>query len=117
MQKPAMDSVNGRKLTVVEFEIAQEQAESLGLAGKRLRAAIDRYDQAVRHKPTPADYEELLSEVVSRAWALVVQREHIGFRQDNLRWVRDHFGVPDAALRKLGHATQMQWDGAMRSET
>ena len=113
MKKSAVDSIKGRKMTVVELEIAQEQAESLGLAGKRLREAIERFDRAVRHQQAPTDYEELLSEVVSRVWALVVQREHIGFKQDNLRWVRDHFEVPDAALRRLGQTEQ---DCAVRWE-
>lgn len=91
-------------MNVLDFEIAQEQAEALGLAGKKLQAAIDRFDNAVRERQSAVDDDSLLSDIASRAWALIVQRELMGFKHENLRWVLEHFEIPDAALRRLGRS-------------
>jgi len=91
-------------MNVLDFEIAQEQAEALGLAGKKLQAAIDRFDNAVRERQSAVDDDSLLSDIAARAWALIVQRELLGFKHENLRWILDHFPVPDAALRRLGRS-------------
>ena len=89
-------------ITGIEFEIAQEQAESLGLAGKKLQESIDRFNAIDAAGSESAGGAEALQEVASRAWALMVQRELIGFTHDNLRWLRDRFDLPAAALRLLG---------------
>jgi Family of unknown function (DUF6665) len=90
----------------LEFEIAQEQAESLGVAGRKLQASIERYRAAVRRRHA-SEREALLNEIASRAWGLMVQRELIGFKQDNVRWMLDNFDLPAAALKQLG------WPGSV----
>lgn len=88
--------------SVLRVEIVKGQAESLGRAGRKLEASIERFNRAVETRASSHDCEDRLDEVASCAWALVVQREVIGFRQENLRWVRDEFDVPVAALDRLG---------------
>lgn len=87
-----------------ELEIAQEQAEALGLAGKKLQESIDGFNRAVAGHRSTVGQQGLLSEIVSRAWALMVQRELIGFKHENVRWVLDRFEIPDAALSALGQS-------------
>ena len=86
----------------LEREIAKERAQGLGLTGKKLQRSIDRFNRAVRLRRAMADRESLLREIAWHAWALIVQREVIGFRHDNMRWVRDRFDIPDAAMQRLG---------------
>jgi hypothetical protein len=86
----------------LELEIAREQAEALGLAGKKLQESIDAFNRAARQAETSVDHDRLLGDIASRAWALMVQRELMGFTHENLRWVLDRFDVPDGALRKMG---------------
>ncbi len=90
-----------RETSGLEFEIAQEHAEALGLAGKRLQESIDRFNAAHQDSGVTAS-GDLVREIASRAWALMVQRELIGFKHENLRWLLEHFDIPEAALSILG---------------
>ena len=89
-------------MTGLEREIAQEQAESLGLAGKRLQESIDQHALSVERNESEARQSKLLGDVSNRAWALMVQRELVGFKHEALRWVVENFDIPDAALSQLG---------------
>ena len=91
----------------LEREIAEERARALGLTGKKLQQSIDRFNRAVRLRRSSADHEGLLGEIAWHAWALIVQREVIGFRHGNLRWVRDHYDIPRAALHRLGRSDRL----------
>ena len=93
---------DGSATTGLELEIVQEQAESLGLAGKKLQEAIDHFNSLGDSSTRLAGGEAALQDVVSRAWALLVQRELIGFKHENLRWLVDRFDLPEPALRLLG---------------
>jgi hypothetical protein len=104
LQKLGPDSQRNLPMTGLELEIAREQAETLGLAGKRLQESIDRLNSAGKRQGAAVQHDELLSEIASRAWALMVQRELIGFKHENLRWIMDRFEIPDAALKKLGRS-------------
>lgn len=86
----------------VEEALAEERANALGRSGRRLEEAIDdhRVLQEVGHA-TPAQLEAALRAIGEAAWALIVHREAVGFRTDNLGWIRRHYDIPGAALRFL----------------
>jgi hypothetical protein len=92
----------------LRYEIAKEQSEGLGLAGKKLQESIDRYNDALRDARARARLDELLGDVAARAWALIVQRELIGFVHENQKWVVDHYAIPTAALRLMGQARRVR---------
>jgi hypothetical protein len=85
----------------LDAEFAKERADALGRAGGRLEVAIARYREAVAAADgalDPAVAEPLLDAVSERFFALVVQRECVGLRHDNVGWIRRHYDVPAAAL-------------------
>jgi len=104
MQVVNLETRRANRTSVFRFEIAKEQAEGLGLAGKKLQESIDRYNDAVRSGEERANDEALLLDVAARAWALIVQRELIGFVHENQKWVAENFAIPRAALRLMGRA-------------
>lgn len=104
MQVINLESRRANRATVFRFEIAKEQAQGLGLAGKKLQQSIDRYNRAVSDGRGRAEQDELLGDVAARAWALIVQRELIGFVHENQKWVVENYAVPRAALRLMGRA-------------
>lgn len=85
----------------LELEIAKEKAGSLGIAGKKLQHSIDRYHEMF---PAGATHRRdgLAGDVADNLWALIVQREVVGLRHDNVKWVLQNYDVPEAALTKLG---------------
>ena len=91
----------------LDLEIMQEQAEALGRAGKKLKQAIDRF-AAVETGMDATTRDALLNEIAARAWALMVQREHIGFKQECWRWVAREFDIPAEALKRLGRAHRLE---------
>ena len=88
------------------YEIRKEQATSLGRAGERLSAALERYRiRTAANEPLgPSDRESLIAAVISSIWALAVQRELIGFHHDNLAWIVDVYAVPQVIRHRLGLA-------------
>lgn len=96
------DSQGSSPTTALDLEIAREQAEALGTAGKKLQESIDRFRVSFRREARVPGTQELLDEIVSRAWALMVQRELLGFRHENMSWILAHFDLPTEALRQLG---------------
>jgi hypothetical protein len=89
------------RLSDIQLEIAQEQAEALGLAGRKLQDSIDRFNDAVDGELPSGAESGLIDEIAARAWALLVQRELIGFRHENLRWIRERFQIPDTVISRL----------------
>lgn len=86
----------------VEEALAAERANSLGRAGRRLEEAIDTHRLLVEVGAADAgQLDAALQEVTDAAYALIVQRECCGFRQDNMGWIRRHYAVPAAALRRI----------------
>lgn len=85
----------------IEAEFAEERANALGRAGRRLDEALDERRTALAEAGgtlPPAVDELLLDAIAERLFALIVQRECVGLRHDNLAWIRAHYDVPDAAL-------------------
>ena len=54
-----------------------------------------------REEVPAARLEAVLTEVRDATYALLVQRDCIGFRMDNLAWIRRHYDIPDRALRRI----------------
>lgn len=86
----------------IERVLAEERADSLGRAGDRLEDAIDTWELLVEvGQATAQQVEAALVEVRDAAWALMVQRECVGFRGDNLTEIRRHYRIPSAALARI----------------
>lgn len=86
----------------IERALAEERADALGRAGDRLEDAIDTWELLVDvGRATEEQVGAALTEVRDAAWALLVQRECVGFRGDNLGWIRRHYRIPVAALRRI----------------
>ena len=86
-----------------EHEVAEEKAEALGRAGKRLEQAIAElraHDRANSASRSAAKRQRLLWNLAERVEAFAVQREAIGLR-DTL-YVLDYYGVPDEVLARVG---------------
>ena len=98
----SLESRKADRASVFRFEVAKEQAEGLGLAGKKLQESIDRYNSEANDSRRRTDDDDLLLDVAARAWALIVQRELIGFVHENQKWVAENFAIPRAALKLMG---------------
>lgn len=114
MEKFGSDSLRGFGVSGLELEIAQEQAEALGLAGRKLQDSIDAYNRTCVSRPEGPIQPKLLKEIASRAWALIVQRELLGFRHENLRYIRERFDIPRDVWRFLTESDPAQASGSGR---
>ena len=88
----------------IELEIFKEQAGALGSAGKLLSTALNRHQEHIQNGGREGDpvTEELLDEVAQRAYELMLQREFVGFTQNNAAWLLQGFTLPPGVLRRLG---------------
>ena len=82
--------------------LAEERANALGRAGRKLEEAVDTHRLLVDVGVAPNDQvAEALRDVRDAAWALMVQRECAGFREPDLGWLVRHYRVPPEVLRRL----------------
>ena len=77
-------------------EVAEEQAASLGRAGRRLEEALAALHANAETDARPA----LLKSAADAAWSLMVQREAIGLR-DRARFAAD-YAIPREVMVRLG---------------
>lgn len=91
-------------LNVLEYELMAERADSLGRAGLRAEAALQRLRDAA-----PEAREELTDAAAAEVYALFIQREICGLR--NGRDVIARYGIPGAVIARLG-VTRRRPDGA-----
>ena len=86
----------------LEYEIAREQAASLGRLGQRLEAALAalRAFDASHVRARSPEREALLEEAGVLLWSFVVQREACGLR-DSARLMQD-YGVPNDVRARMG---------------
>lgn len=82
-------------LNVLEYELMAERADSLGRAGLRAEAALQRLNDA-----SPETREELTNAAADEVYALFIQREMCGLR--NGRDVVARYGIPGAVIARLG---------------
>jgi hypothetical protein len=82
---------------VLQYEIRQEQAATIGRLARELRDALDALDAADRSGP---DRARLVDEAAYALWNFVVQRECSGFR--DTEYVLKDYAVPAAVRAKMG---------------
>lgn len=106
MQKFGLQTNKAIKNTAIELEVVREQASALGRAGKKLRLSLEEYE-AKRHTIRDDRQERvLIKEISENVWALMLQREFLGFIDGNLSWVCDNYVIPQAAIESLGKIDQ-----------
>lgn len=102
MQKFGLQTNRSSHNCTIEVEIAREQASSLGRAGKKLRISLERYEAQRHNVLNESDERAHINEISESVWALMLQREFLGFIENNVNWVRENYIIPDAAIENLG---------------
>ena len=82
-------------LNILEYELMAERADSLGRAGLRAEAALQRLRDAA-----PNAREDLTDTAAAEVYALFIQREMCGLR--NGRDVIARYGIPGTVIARLG---------------
>ncbi len=92
--------------SVLDYEIAEQKAQTLGRLGHEVEQALARLKDCDAGAPGPerdARRSTLLNEAADRVWAFMIQRELCGLRF----WdavVKD-YGIPREVLNRMGQAT------------
>jgi hypothetical protein len=87
----------------VAEEISKERAESLGVTGRTLAAALEalaEYDARKPHDRAAPERERLLARAVEATTHFIVQREACGLRDPN--YVFDFYCVPREIIVRIG---------------
>jgi hypothetical protein len=87
---------------VLDYEIAQETASTLGRQGRALEAALKalaEFDAADRPQP-PADRAALVASAAQALWHFIVQREACGLRDGGM--VVRMYRVPAEVQDRMG---------------
>jgi hypothetical protein len=94
---PSPSGLPPQGFVALDYEIAQEQASSLGRAGRRVAETLAALAGTETNAP---NRDLLLREAATAVWAYFVQREMIGFRRhdDAVRI----YGIPPEVLARLG---------------
>ena len=104
MQKFGLKSSQSRQHSELEIAIIREQASALGHAGKKLRLALEAYQEMLEGSCNQYQVDLLLDKISIAAWALVLQREFLGFIEGNMEWIQKHYHIPQGALNRLGQS-------------
>lgn len=102
MQKFGLQVNRSNKHGAVELEIAREQASALGRAGKKLRISLEIYESKRVEVVSEKEEQALISDISDNLWGLMLQREFLGFTNDNISWIKSNYVIPEAAIKKLG---------------
>jgi len=81
---------------VLRYELMEEQAASLGRAGKKVETTL----AALRDHPGGEGRAELVRAAADAVWGFLVQREAMGLR--DRAYIVAHYGVPREVLNRLG---------------
>lgn len=81
---------------VLRYELLEEQAHSLGRAGKKVEGAL----AALRDHPGGEGRPAAVKAAADAVWGFFVQREVMGLRDRNA--VIAHYGIPREVLARLG---------------
>ena len=81
---------------VLQYELLEEQAASLGRMGRKAEAAL----AALREHPGGAGRAEVLAAAADAVWCFLVQREVMGLR-DRTAIVAE-YRIPKEVLARLG---------------
>lgn len=82
--------------SVLHYELLEEQAQSLGRAGRKVEAAL----AVLRDHPGGEGRSEVLKAAADAVWSYFVQREVIGLR--NRADVIAQYDIPREVLARLG---------------
>jgi hypothetical protein len=93
--------------SVLDYEIAQQKAQTLGNLGQQVEQALARlraFDAETHGTGGEPERSTLLDEAAERVWALMVQRELCDLRH----WeaVVKNYGVPREVLNRLGRVSR-----------
>lgn len=81
---------------VLRYELLEEQAQSLGRAGRKVEATL----AALQAHPGGEGRGELLNMAADAVWAFFVQREVMGLR--DRAQVIAQFGIPREVVNRVG---------------
>lgn len=81
---------------VLRYELMEEQAASLGRAGRKVEAAL----LALSAHPGGEGRSAALKAAADAVWGFLVQREVMGFRDRNA--VVAQYGIPREVMARLG---------------
>lgn len=81
---------------VLRYELLEEQAHSLGRAGRKVEAAL----AALRDHPGGEGRAALLKAAADAVWGFLVQREVMGLR--DRASVIAHYAIPREVLVRIG---------------
>lgn len=84
----------------VDQEILEEKAASLNRAGRRVEAALAAITAHDARERPDADRAALLDEAARAVWALLIQRELCGFRDD--RRTIELYAIPREVMARVG---------------
>nr|WP_237358662.1 MULTISPECIES: DUF6665 family protein [Rhizobium] len=87
-------------ISPLEYELASERANALGRQGRKVEAALAKLAASRRDDSRTADREGLLNDASEAVWALFIQREICGLR-NNADFVK-RYGIPDEVLARVG---------------
>jgi hypothetical protein len=90
--RPGLDAADA----AIHHEILEEQAQSLGRAGRKVEAAL----AALRDHPGGEGRAVVLKAATDAVWGFFVQREVLGLRDRTL--IIAQYGVPREVLARLG---------------
>lgn len=88
---------------VLQYELMEEQAHSLGRSGKKVEAALaalKAHDEAHAGAAGGADRAPLLKAAADAVWSFLVQREAMGLRDRTA--VIAQYGIPREVLNRMG---------------
>jgi len=86
----------------LEYELASERADTLGRQGRKVEAALASLSAWSPDDDRAPDRQKLLDDAAEAVWALFIQREICGLR--NNRDVVARYGIPGEVLARLGAA-------------
>lgn len=81
---------------ILRYELLEEQAQSLGRAGRKVEAAL----AALHDHPGGDDRAAVLKAAADAVWSFLVQREVMGLRDRTA--VVAQYGIPREVLARLG---------------
>lgn len=84
----------------LEYELASERADALGRQGRKVEATLARLAECTKDEGSEVAREKLLDDAAEAVWALFIQREVCGLR--NNRDVIGRYAIPGEVLARLG---------------
>jgi hypothetical protein len=88
---------------VLDYEIAQQKAQTLGNLGSQVEQALAKL-RAFDARAEGPERSALLDQAADRAWAFMIQRELCGLRHWDA--VVKEYGIPREVLNRMGRTTR-----------